>query len=1078
MLLLKSFLQEALSFDNPSKEKSLENFIKIIKPQSHSENIFFGCRGVKNEKLVVHVQKLVHPFTDCWKISINDLKGNKLDLHHLNIDTESKNHYLKILESVFVIIKDHPEFKATISSMKTLIFHFPKSFSDLEHFYTKLNAFLKTHGFKYSYHTHSFDVTENGWIYFSEEIFDKAFKTYIKVSKKSEDNLDDIIDVAINNHAINQSVNSADEYYPIQKSLEEPKLPDPDEIQSGVQKTKNTNPFFQYIIHLQSKLMEDREDISEFNFINFTYDHSKLLFYLDNLKDFWKKYNKDHFAKVFYSVSEFLYKLCKVKNNTFDKESTIILFDYCYYLNSSDLNENLWPHELDFEIVNILKWIKSLYPIINDGTDFPKTMPILDFVKGYKQEINRQEVIEKWTQKEDIKFSSFNLNFFCIQTKFREYIFSEIMEQDVETKIIKTKIFFDEMLDEVYSDKSDYYSRSAALLTDASNDTFKGTNKTLISLIKYAKEMSVITTKNKKYDVHYSPTIYKKIPQFKKNLKLEPSIILDLYKIISKDNKNLIFRYDYNFRLTKLIIDEQKHYVNHVYFEYKDYDNLDYQKNKFDEILSKLNLSFDECKTKILDYFNNRTPLLDKYLKSSYTLMNFCEWFKIVNDQKLFDHEYFLFDFENPKDHPETIIYSFSYYTDYLEEIKADSKNLEVETFKIFLEDLAKHLNVNFYKPLEIKTVNELTIFRENLEKYDISFPKKITKPSENKENFQLFISWIKNYTKSIVILNTDDPLNNISMDVYLKDTDEDNEKKERILIKKIISEIFKAFDYGDDIDSSQEKILEEDFLDHLDESERLKLFLKAKNIFVNNEIIDQVNFKEIEYLNEQFKESYNPILKNDHERSNYNDKFKNQFETILNTTYYRPIKNYTGGSGTFNKPFRRLDKKNPHETEDILALIKMFFTTGVTIDESLIVVRGSKSNKWIGDKVAGDFIIEPGFLSTTIRLDTATDDFNQHGGGGMIYQIYFPKGMKGIYVEGVTSVKGEQEVLLPPGCIFKILSVENRAQSKNVNIRSDFGFLYKLLYIGSATVDMADKLFQDNKKWLELRPQLLPPSN
>lgn len=1080
MLLLKSFLQEAISFEKPSKEKSLENFIKIIKPQSHSENIFFGCRGVKNEKLVVHVQELGYAFPDCWKISINDLRGSQIDLHNFNIDSESKNHYLKILESVFIIIKDHPEYKATISSMKTLIFHFPKKISDLEHFYTKINAFLKTHGFKYSYHTHSFTTDENAWIYFSEEIFDKAFKVYIASSKNSEDNLDDIVSFAINNYTVTQTVNASDEYYPIQQSLEEPKLPDPDEIQSVVQIPKNTDPFFQHIIDLQSELMEDGEDLSEFKFINFAFEHSKLLEFLGNLKDFWKKYNKNNFAKVFYHVSEFLYLLCKVKNNTFDKESTIILFDYCYHLNHAYKNENLWPDELKPEIKNILKWIKSLYPIINDGTDFTKTKPILDFVKEFKEEINRQDLIEQWTKKEDINFSSFNLNFFCIQTKFREYIFSEIMETDVETKIIKTKIFFDEMLDEVYSDKTDYPIKIVRLFDDIISDKIKGTNNTLKSLIKFTKEIDNISTKNKKYDVLNTPTVYKKIPQFKKNTKIEPSIILDLYKIISKSNNlNLVFRDDYNFKITKLEMLEQIQYLNSIYFEYKNFHNLDYQKNKFDEILSKLNLSFDECKTKILDFYNNRTPLLDKYFKSSFTLMNFCEWFKTENERNLFNHPYFLFDEENPKDHPENILYPFSYYTNFLEEIKDNNKNLEVETFKVFLEDLAKHLKINFYKPLEIKTANELTIFRENLEQYNPSFPNKITKPSENKENFQIFISWIKHYTKSIVILNTDDPLNNISMDVYVKDSEnEDKIKENKKYLNKVIFEMSELLSSGNIYSDKKlsEKIFSQISLDDLSETEKLKLFTEAKNKLENSEIIDQVDFKELEYINEQFKHSYDVTSDNVHERSKYNNKFQEQFRSILsNTTFYRSIKNYTFGSTKFNKPFRQLTKKNPLEIDNILTLIKMFFTAGVIIDEPLIIIRGTKTNRWLKNKVAGDFIIEPAFLSTTIRLSTATDDFTANGGHGMLYQIYFPKGMKGIYIEEITSVKGEQEVLLPPGCIFKILSIENRSQCKNMKLRCEYGFLYKLLYIGSATIDMADKLFQDNNKWLELRSQIVP---
>ena len=87
--------------------------------------------------------------------------------------------------------------------------------------------------------------------------------------------------------------------------------------------------------------------------------------------------------------------------------------------------------------------------------------------------------------------------------------------------------------------------------------------------------------------------------------------------------------------------------------------------------------------------------------------------------------------------------------------------------------------------------------------------------------------------------------------------------------------------------------------------------------------------------------------------------------------------------------------------------------------------------------------------------------------------KIYIPKNLKGVYLEPKTSIPGEKEILLPPGSIFKILKIENRKKYGN-DLGKYNGFLYTLLYIGSATIDSADIVLKNNSRWNKFKETIL----
>jgi len=162
-----------------------------------------------------------------------------------------------------------------------------------------------------------------------------------------------------------------------------------------------------------------------------------------------------------------------------------------------------------------------------------------------------------------------------------------------------------------------------------------------------------------------------------------------------------------------------------------------------------------------------------------------------------------------------------------------------------------------------------------------------------------------------------------------------------------------------------------------------------------------------------------------------------------------------------------------------LVDLIKTFFHADAKLKDPIVVLRGNKDDTWLSKKIAGDYVIEPAFFSTTIQYDIAVKNFTNFGGGnnpltGILYEILIPAGNKAIYVEEITNVKEEYELILPPGSLFKILSIENRVNNPDEKKKASSGLYYKLLYIGSATRDIVDIHLKDDDEWNKFKQEIL----
>lgn len=104
------------------------------------------------------------------------------------------------------------------------------------------------------------------------------------------------------------------------------------------------------------------------------------------------------------------------------------------------------------------------------------------------------------------------------------------------------------------------------------------------------------------------------------------------------------------------------------------------------------------------------------------------------------------------------------------------------------------------------------------------------------------------------------------------------------------------------------------------------------------------------------------------------------------------------------------------------------------TIPEDIVSYRGlwldgkEQSKKFIEKFVPGAVLSDPGFMSTSINREIASDFGGEQLGSGIVIELRIPKGTKGAYMdvlpENAKHFK-QNEVLLGRGTKFKVVSVE-----------------------------------------------------
>jgi len=95
-----------------------------------------------------------------------------------------------------------------------------------------------------------------------------------------------------------------------------------------------------------------------------------------------------------------------------------------------------------------------------------------------------------------------------------------------------------------------------------------------------------------------------------------------------------------------------------------------------------------------------------------------------------------------------------------------------------------------------------------------------------------------------------------------------------------------------------------------------------------------------------------------------------------------------------------------------------------VKIKENILVARGTTVSAIGGDWDAvriGDVITDKGFVSTSLREETAIDFVNRKGERGILMYVKVPKGTNGVIVDVAVNGNWESELLLAPGTKIRI---------------------------------------------------------
>lgn len=134
-------------------------------------------------------------------------------------------------------------------------------------------------------------------------------------------------------------------------------------------------------------------------------------------------------------------------------------------------------------------------------------------------------------------------------------------------------------------------------------------------------------------------------------------------------------------------------------------------------------------------------------------------------------------------------------------------------------------------------------------------------------------------------------------------------------------------------------------------------------------------------------------------------------------------ISSYTGGGYSSINQALREGTSVPHSATQLDQVIAQSYAK-----EDMVVTRGFKYGGYLaltnGDPKIGGVIEDKGFVSTTRQHSTAQDFAGQYG---YAMKIRVPKGSNIMPVNSISSVKGEDEFILPRGSKFKISEISGR---------------------------------------------------
>lgn len=164
----------------------------------------------------------------------------------------------------------------------------------------------------------------------------------------------------------------------------------------------------------------------------------------------------------------------------------------------------------------------------------------------------------------------------------------------------------------------------------------------------------------------------------------------------------------------------------------------------------------------------------------------------------------------------------------------------------------------------------------------------------------------------------------------------------------------------------------------------------------------------------------------------------------------------YTEDSTDFNNVLRFPEKYKIIKNESsIINMLTAFKLNRIKIKSNSIVYRSTSTDEWLENKIPGDLVFDEGFFSTSSSEKFAKNRILSKGVAGNLYEIYLPRYSSCISLNTTSVFKSEKEILLPPASLFLITEMKHRSSLQkndaNYDLKFNYGYIYKLLYIGSA---------------------------
>lgn len=164
-------------------------------------------------------------------------------------------------------------------------------------------------------------------------------------------------------------------------------------------------------------------------------------------------------------------------------------------------------------------------------------------------------------------------------------------------------------------------------------------------------------------------------------------------------------------------------------------------------------------------------------------------------------------------------------------------------------------------------------------------------------------------------------------------------------------------------------------------------------------------------------------------------DKYYNLGNKCGNTIDCSSLVNYTStGHDKMNQYLRKLpgyDKIEPLSMQNRIKAIDRVFEDAPTTPVALKAFRGVHASALRGLQ-PGDEFQDNGFVSTSLDYDSSFS--------GAKLEIRVPKGSKAVFVRAISSVGGEQELLLDRGQKFRLLHAEYKTYHDGSLVKDDTG--------------------------------------